>query len=184
MLKKLAASKIKLEKVRPLFFLVVIHLAYLLFQHDLIKKRTCTLGLHGPWGETSSVFMRVTFTFPKDYPSGTHPHGTPNVELERNPLISMSDRAYILRHLRRIRERKRPCLEACLRFLLFADEGRMDEEDEETSSSDEERVVGGKEGKRARDITVSLLRNNKNLAEPRTSQGSFGPNGMRLLTPR
>ncbi|KAF8907725.1 hypothetical protein CPB84DRAFT_1813522 [Gymnopilus junonius] len=162
-LTKLAASKIKLEK------------------HDLIKKRTCTLGLHGPWGETSSVFMRVTFTFPKDYPAGTHPHGTPNVELERNPLISMSDRAYILRHLRRIRERKRPCLEACLRFLLFADEGRMEEGDGESSSSDDGideddtgRVEGGK---KARDVTVSLLRNNKNLAEPRTSQGAFGPNG-------
>ncbi|KDR70095.1 hypothetical protein GALMADRAFT_76692 [Galerina marginata CBS 339.88] len=155
-LTKLAASKIKLEK------------------HDLTKKRTCTLGLHGPWGETSSVFMRVTFTFPRDYPQTSHPQGTPIVDLERNPLISMSDRAYILRHLRRIRERKRPCLEACLRFLLFADEGHNDHDLMDSESSSDEDLPSGK---KSRDVTVSLLRNNKNLAEPRTSQGAFGPNG-------
>jgi hypothetical protein len=33
------------------------------FQHDLMKKRNCSLGLHGPWGESSSVFIRITFTF-------------------------------------------------------------------------------------------------------------------------
>ncbi|KAF8168512.1 hypothetical protein B0H34DRAFT_685839 [Crassisporium funariophilum] len=156
-LTKLAASKIKLEK------------------HDLTKKRTCTLGLHGPWGETSSVFMRVTFTFPREYPQAIAPQGAPTVELERNPLISMSDRAFILKHLRRIRERKRPCLEACLRFLLFADEGRNDRElvDSGSSSDDDDEPTG----KKSRDVTVSLLRNNKNLAEPRTSQGAFGPNG-------
>ncbi|KAJ3517825.1 hypothetical protein NLJ89_g245 [Agrocybe chaxingu] len=41
------------------------------------------------------------------------------------------------------------------------------------SSSDEDLP----RGKKAKEITVSLLRNNKNLAEPRTSQGAFGPNG-------
>lgn len=155
-LTKLAASKIKLEK------------------HDLTKKRTCTLGLHGPWGETSSVFMRVTFTFPREYPHAPHPQGTPAVELERSPLISMRDRAYILSRLRRIRERKRPCLEACLRFLLWVDEGQNDEAlaDSESSSDDEP------SGKKAKNITLSLLRNTKNLAEPRTSQGAFGPNGV------
>ncbi|KAF4623173.1 hypothetical protein D9613_001382 [Agrocybe pediades] len=154
-LTRLSATKIKLEK------------------HDLTKKRTCTLGLHGPWGETSSVFMRITFTFPRDYPQATYPYGTPAVELERNPLISMRDRAYILKYLRRIRERKRPCLEACLRFLLFAEEsdnhrGFQDSE----SSSDEE---SGR--KKEKDVTMSMLRNIKNLAEPRSSQGVFGPNG-------
>jgi hypothetical protein len=53
--------------------------------HDLTKKRNCTLGLHGPWGE-SSVFIRITFTFPKDYAHGIYPRGTAT-ELERNPLI-------------------------------------------------------------------------------------------------
>ncbi|KAL1749235.1 hypothetical protein HDZ31DRAFT_79080 [Schizophyllum fasciatum] len=153
---KLAQHKIKLEKV------------------DLTKKRTCTLGLHGPWGEKSSVFLRVIFTFPKDYPHAQHPGGTPSVEVERSPLISMKDYVFILRRLRTIRQHRRPCLEACLRFLLFA---REDEHargpvypDSESSSDDDE------DGK-SRDVTVSLLRNNKNLTEPRTLQGTFGPNG-------
>ncbi|EAU93642.2 vacuolar membrane protein [Coprinopsis cinerea okayama7 len=158
-LKKLHASKIKLEK------------------HDLTKKRTCTLGLHGPWGESSSVFvfMRLTFTFPSKYPQSGHPEGTPSVELERNPLISPRDRAYILKRLKAIRETKRPCLEACLRFLLFAEDGlsgRVGTMDSDTSDEDDADVK-----KRGKEMTVSILRNHKNLAEPRTSQGAFGPNG-------
>jgi len=149
---------------------------YRSLQHDLTKKRTCTLGLHGPWGESSSVFIRVSFTFPRDYPYTPHPlGGTPSVDLERNPLISMKDRAFILRRLRLIREQRRPCLEACLRFLLFANEdeqiGVPTAIDPESSSEDETT-------QKVRDQTVFLLRNNKNLAEPRTSQGVFGPNGI------
>jgi len=160
----------------------VVHALYLVgisqtgLQADLTKKRTCTLGLHGPWGESSSVFIRVSFTFPKDYPQASHPDGTPVVELERNPLISNKDRAFILRRLRVIRERRRPCLEACLRFLLFAHEDEQAQPlvvGSESSSEDDGRAVPRK----SRDFTVALLRNNKNLAEPRTSQGTFGPNG-------
>lgn len=36
------------------------------------------------------------------------------------------------------------------------------------------------EKRRGKDI-AALLRNTKNLAEPRTSQGSFGPNGQHML---
>jgi WD repeat-containing protein 59 len=88
----------------------------------------------------------------------------------------MRDRAYILKHLRRIRERKRPCLEPCLRFLLFAEEGANDRDLIYSESSDEDDDSGrGKD----RNVAVSLLlRNHKNLAEPRSSQASFGPNGM------
>jgi hypothetical protein len=83
----------------------------------------------------------------------------------------------MLRRLRMLRETRRPCLEACLRFLLY---GNEDEKQRRTahivydSSSDEE--------------TTSLLRSKrepivapysiKNIAEPVTSQGVFGPNGM------
>lgn len=145
----------------------------------LPKKRTCTLGLHIPWGDKSSVFIRVTFTFPRDYPQGLHPHGTPTVELERNPLIPLRDSASIVKHLRRIRENKRPCLEACLRFLLFADEGEIDDDliDSESSSDDGQPL--GK--KKSRDVTICLLRSNKNVSEPRTTQVAFGPNGKSRL---
>ncbi|KAL0575974.1 hypothetical protein V5O48_006008 [Marasmius crinis-equi] len=158
-LTKLAASKIKLEK------------------HDLTKKRACTLGLQVPWGASSSVFMRVTFTFPREYPQAIYPEGTPTIELDRTPLITDRDRAFILRRLRTIRERRRPCLEACLRFLLFRNEDEQAEVplqlDSESSSDDDGTGIP----KLTRRATSTLLRNSKNLAEPRTSQGTFGPNG-------
>ncbi|KAF9439721.1 hypothetical protein P691DRAFT_689983 [Macrolepiota fuliginosa MF-IS2] len=99
----------------------------------------------------------------------------------------------MLKRLRFIREHKRPCLEACLRFLLF---GHEDEDDGESGlglglglggragrdgeSSDEDALttgVGLGEKGKGKEVTVSLLRNHKNLAEPRTTQGTFGPNG-------
>ncbi|KAF9442618.1 hypothetical protein P691DRAFT_789193 [Macrolepiota fuliginosa MF-IS2] len=177
-LTKLTASKIKLEK------------------HDLAERQTCTLALHGPWGKRSSVFIRIMFTFPREYPQSPHPAGTPLVDIERSPLVSMKDRAFVLKRLRFIREHKRPCLEACLRFLSF---GHEDEDDGEGGlglglglggrarrdgeSSDEDALatgVGLGEKGKGKEVTVSLLRNHKNLAEPRTTQGTFGPNGFIL----
>lgn len=125
------------------------------------------------------MFMRVTLTFPRDYPQAIYPNGTPTIELERNPLISLRRRDFILKHLRRIRERKRPCLEACLRFLLFADDGQINEDIADSETSSDEDQPAGK--KKTKEITISLLRNSKNLTEPRTSQGSFGPNGLFLF---
>ena len=119
------------------------------------------------------MFMRITFTFPRDYPQATHPGGTPGVDLERNPLISVGDREFILKRLRAIRERKRPCLEACLRFLLYAEEGHIGDDPGSSSEDDEHSST-----KKPKDFTISLMRNIKNLAEPRTSQGTFGPNGV------
>jgi len=120
--------------------------------------------------------MRVTFTFPPKYPQAGHPEGTPNVEVERSPLISLRDRAYIQKRLLAIRERKRPCLEACLRFLLFREEDRESRAlMTDSESSDEEHEPSNRTGK---EFNVTMLRNHKNLAEPRTSQGTFGPDGM------
>ena len=149
-------------------------------QFDLPKKRTCTFGLHGPWGDATSVFIRVSFTFPRDYPQAPFPGGVPQVELERNPLIRIETRVKILRRLKAIRERQRPCLEACLRFLLFGsdDESSLPRAIDSESSSDE----AFPSSRRPRDSTVSLLPGDKNLAEPRTSQGVFGANGAYSLT--
>ncbi|THH10378.1 hypothetical protein EW146_g8386 [Bondarzewia mesenterica] len=159
-LSKLSSSNIKLEK------------------HDLTKRRTCTLGLHGPWGESSSVFIRVSFVFPKDYPHGHHPEGTPSIELERTPLITMRNRAIMLRRLRSILQTRRPCLEACLRFLLFGNEDEHERPPihigfESSSDEDEDPMAT-----RGRDHGVNPLQHDKNIAEPRTSQGVFGPNGQ------
>lgn len=91
----------------------------------------------------------------------------------------MKSRVLILRRLRVIRETQRPCLEACLRFLLFGDDDddllgpRPMAIDSESSSEDEAYPIA----RRYRDRGTSLLRGDKNLAEPRTSQGVFAMNG-------
>ena len=154
-------SKVKLEK------------------HDLTKKRTCTLGMNCPWGETSNIYIRVTFTFPRDYPQGLHPSGTPAIELERNPLIAARHRPYFFKRLRRIAQQKRPCLEACLRYLLYGTDGQnYDAVGDSEDSSDDETSE-----KKSRNVTVTMMRSTKNLAEPITSQGAFGPNGALLPSP-
>jgi WD repeat-containing protein 59 len=84
----------------------------------------------------------------------------------------------MLRRLRMLRETRRPCLEACLRFLLY---GNEDEKQRRTahivydSSSDEDTtsILRLK-----RETIVAPLHSDKNIAEPVTSQGVFGPNGM------
>lgn len=144
----------------------------------MTKHRTCTFGIHGPWGESTSVnvFVRVTFTFPPEYPSARPPEGTPSVEIERSPLISVKRRAYMLRRLREIRVNQRPCLEACLRFLLLPDGVRRTPGISISSGSDDDGDVP-EENSKGKDFSSSLIRDHPNLAEPRSSQGVFGPNG-------
>lgn len=92
----------------------------------------------------------------------------------------MKDRAFMLRRLKAIRERRRPCLEACLRFLLFGTDDELSAAGSRArvpldweSSSDEESLPN----KKPKEVVANLLRSHKNLAEPRTSQGVFAPNG-------
>lgn len=93
----------------------------------------------------------------------------------------------MLRRLRVIREAHRPCLEACLRFLLFRNEGERIMRS--SGSSDIEDFNHGHESASGRkvssaqkdDAAYSQLRNDKTLAEPRTSQGVFGPNGKQSI---
>lgn len=125
------------------------------------------------------VFIRVTFTFPKDYPHGTTLSSAPIIDAERSPLVSTRRRAYMLRRLKEIRLNNRPCLEACLKFLLFSDRqpGRPSTFDASSSSENED----DKEGHLDQDIVFALLRDHQNLAEPRTTQGAFSVNGILRL---
>jgi hypothetical protein len=142
-----------------------------------LKKRMCTLGLQGPWGESSSVFIRVTFIFPREYPRSMTPQSLPHIDLEKNHLIPVKNRAFLLRELRVLRK-KPPCLEACLRFLLGLPNKRGiagRSVDTDSGSSSEEEADGGV-SRPNRDTSVTM-RGQTGLAEPRTSQGVFGPNG-------
>ncbi|CEL52196.1 putative RWD, RING finger and WD repeat-containing protein C11E3,05 OS=Schizosaccharomyces pombe (strain 972 / ATCC 24843) GN=SPAC11E3.05 PE=1 SV=1 [Rhizoctonia solani AG-1 IB] len=141
---------------------------------DVSKKRMCTVTLNGPWGETQSVFIRITFQFPSEYPRSLSRSAMPNIDLEKNPEIALKDRAYILRNLRKIRLHTRPCLEACLRFLLGMPDiyGRMYGGGFDTDSDSEG------EQRQSRSGIVSHLSNHAdNVPMPRRCQGVFGPNG-------
>jgi hypothetical protein len=134
----------------------------------------CTVTLNGPWGETQSVFIRITFQFPSEYPRSLSRSAMPNIDLEKNPEIALKDRAYILRNLRKIRLHTRPCLEACLRFLLGMPDiyGRMYGGGFDTDSDSEG------EQRQSRSGIVSHLSNHAdNVPMPRRCQGVFGPNG-------
>lgn len=94
----------------------------------------------------------------------------------------MRTRALMLRRLRAIREQRRPCLEACLRFLLFRNEDEHERQPlhmDFESSSDEESPSKVRRAKDA--VTTDSFGAAKNIAEPRTSQGVFGPNGRSFL---
>ncbi|CAE6432359.1 unnamed protein product [Rhizoctonia solani] len=141
---------------------------------DISKKRMCTVTLNGPWGETQSVFIRITFQFPPEYPRSLSRSAIPTIDLEKNPEIGLKDRAYILRNLRKIRLHTRPCLEACLRFLLGMPDmyGRMYGGGVDTDSDSEG------EQRQSRSGIVSHLSNHAdNVPMPRRCQGVFGPNG-------
>jgi hypothetical protein len=135
------------------------------------------VNLHGPWGTKSAVvFVRITFDFPRAH-SSTHPSPAPHIELDKSPLISPQQRAIMLARLADIRERYRPCFEACLNYLRFGDEkvfpSRAPSPGSESSSDDA--ASGSRRLKKGR--IARVLRNSKNLAEPRTSQGMFSANG-------
>ena len=87
----------------------------------------------------------------------------------------------MLRRLRMLRETRRPCLEACLRFLLYGNEDERQRRtahiDYDSSSDDETTSVL----RSKREAIMAPLYSDKNLAEPVTSQGVFGPNGMSHL---
>lgn len=133
----------------------------------------CRVGLQGPWGESSSIFIRVTFAFPKDYPRSVIP---PQIDLEKNHLMPVKRRAMLLRGLRSL-GKKPPCIEPCLRLLLglpIEKGGVLRKAADLDSSSDESARAVSSRGK----DSVIL---GQGLAEPRTSQGIFSPNGKLLL---
>ncbi|KZS98011.1 hypothetical protein SISNIDRAFT_481877 [Sistotremastrum niveocremeum HHB9708] len=133
---------------------------------DVDVSRTCTIGFQGDWSETS-VYMRVTFQFPPAYPLSRNPSDSPDISLERNPLIPRDTRLFLLRTLRSIRDR-RPCLEDCLRFLV----GDQKYGRQQDSSDDESQERQG-----TKKAQLSVVRGQKNIPEFRNLQGYFGPNG-------
>jgi WD repeat-containing protein 59 len=79
----------------------------------------------------------------------------------------------MLERVRRILEQDRPCLEPALRFLLYADANEPHAAFHSESSSEDDDVPL----RRSKHMGISVMRHSKNLAEPRTSQGTFSVGG-------
>ncbi|RUS34315.1 hypothetical protein BC938DRAFT_481274 [Jimgerdemannia flammicorona] len=88
------------------------------FEKVDFTSRYCVVTLHGPWSDTDTAFLRVTITFPPNYPDKV----APVFDIQKNAMISMYRRTYMQRDLTNIADNltglRRPSLEACLRYLL------------------------------------------------------------------
>ncbi|EJT99661.1 hypothetical protein DACRYDRAFT_117853 [Dacryopinax primogenitus] len=145
------------------------------FEKIDVTARTCTISLHGPWLESDPVFLRVAFTFPSNYPRSSSLSSTPHIELEKTSTLPLRTRAYLLRHLRELRMQRRPCLGACVRFLLGMPDmdgrfGTVDLFDDDEESDDEDR---GRQS--AREVMARKF--NLNVPTARRGGATFGPNG-------
>jgi len=125
------------------------------FESANVSERKCTISLSGPWGtDNDEAFVRLHLIFPDEYPE-TKP---PLIELEETSGVSNHRRQEMTRFLARIgsmhARKGRPCLEACLRYLVgeksantrwkVRREGDSDEEtDTEGTSMEDSMILSG-----------------------------------------
>ncbi len=106
-----------------------------------VAKRRYTVSMNGPWADGArSAFIRVQFTFPKEYPRSAAEEHSPTIDLETSVSVSKSTRSAILDRLQDIRH-DRPCLVACVDYLLGHQQerrGRLAQRRDETDSASEE----------------------------------------------
>jgi len=89
------------------------------FESVNVAERKCTLSLSGPWGQQDEIaFIRLHLVFPDTYPD----HRPPLFELEETSGVTTERRKTMTRFLGRIgalhARKGRPCVEACLRYLV------------------------------------------------------------------
>lgn len=89
------------------------------FESVNVAERKCTISLSGPWAmDDEMAFIRMHLVFPDDYPESK----PPLFELEETSGVSSPRREEMIRFLRRIGamhvKKGRPCIEACLRYLV------------------------------------------------------------------
>jgi hypothetical protein len=89
------------------------------FEKVNVAERKCTISLSGPWGQDDEVaFLRLHLVFPDTYPE----EKAPLFELEESSGVASQRRQEMTRFLARIgsmhARKGRPCIEACLRYLV------------------------------------------------------------------
>jgi hypothetical protein len=84
--------------------------------------------------------VRVQFTFPPQYPHSTAKEDGPVIDLETSVAVSKATRAMMIAKLQDIRQNERPCLSACIAYLLGYQErrGRLGLRQEESDSEEDD----------------------------------------------
>jgi WD repeat-containing protein 59 len=121
--------------------------------------------MNGPWAEGGRpAFLRVQFTFPELYPHSLAEEDSPLVNLETSVAISRSTKTKMLAKLEELRREERPCLSACIAYLLGYEErgGRLGLRQEESDSDEDE---------------LERLPFQQPMMPKKACGASFGPNG-------
>ena len=89
------------------------------FESVNVAERKCTISLSGPWGTNNEIaFVRLHLVFPDEYPASK----SPLFELEETSGVLAHRRDDMTKFLGRIgalhAKKGRPCMEACLRYLV------------------------------------------------------------------
>ncbi len=122
------------------------------------RKRKCSVGVNGPWGENGHfVYVQAFFRFPR-----TIKDGSPICEIANNVQIAEETRVQIEKELNKICDSENECLLPCVQYLIAADERKARAPaPAEDSGSDSDPEAS----------------HPIHQTTPRTSGASFGPNG-------
>ncbi len=120
--------------------------------------------MNGPWAEGGRpAFLRVQFTFPAQYPLSLAQEDSPQVNLETSVAISRITKTKMLAKLEELRHDQRPCLSACIAYLLgYGERGRLGLRQDESDSDEED---------------IERLPLQQPMMPKKACGASFGPNG-------
>lgn len=127
------------------------------------RKRQCAVALRGPWGHGARlVACRVLFRFPAGYPGKSGSSGAPAFKLVETPEIPVETYEAMRKTLHTLCDEVRPCLAACISYLLGHDE-RKSRADLAAAESDSD--------------SDSEVQQAHNVPSKRTCGMCWGPNG-------
>ncbi|KAL1925163.1 uncharacterized protein VTP21DRAFT_46 [Calcarisporiella thermophila] len=140
------------------------------FEDVNVSNRKCTISLYGPWSDSGIAFLRVHVTFPAQYPERPA-----SFDIQKTGMISMVNRAHLEENLSHIAavhaSERRPCLEACIRYLL----GESQQKDELMEESDDDLFMSRKNTPDEEHMPQG--RDDQNVPFPRMCGATFSAEG-------
>ncbi|CAJ0852094.1 9793_t:CDS:10 [Entrophospora sp. SA101] len=144
------------------------------------QGRSCTISLHGPWSASGVAFIRINISFPPQYPDKF----PPNFNIQRTGMISIMNRTHMLQNLNSIAlshvSQKRPCLEACIRYLLGEQPKEVAQDRYGKDDSDDENLLNSTRRSYDKNLVYILgdKDDNNNVPFPMLCGARFSMNGQ------